>query len=70
MEKAKYSIFHKPNKKDNIPLVLPKLNINNIEIARTESIKFFGVFVRRKPKLENTYKIHRKQDFNKYWYIT
>ena len=23
----KYTIFHKPSKKDNIPLVLPKLNI-------------------------------------------
>ena len=35
--------FHKPSKKDDIPLVLPKLNINNREIARTGSIKFLGV---------------------------
>ena len=28
--------FHKPSKKDDIPLVLPKLNINNREIAWTE----------------------------------
>ena len=41
----KYSFFHKPSKKDDIPLVLPKLNINNREIARTESIKFLGVFL-------------------------
>ena len=30
------SFFHKPSKKDDIPLVLPKLNINDSEIARTE----------------------------------
>ena len=27
--KAKYSFFHKPSRKDNIPLVLPKLSICN-----------------------------------------
>ena len=30
--KTKYSLFHKPSKKDDIPLVLPKLNINNWKI--------------------------------------
>ena len=30
---TKYSFFHKPSKKDDIPLVLPKLNINNSEIT-------------------------------------
>ena len=44
-KKNKYSFFHKPSKKDDIPLVLPKLNINNSEIARTESIKFLGVLL-------------------------
>ena len=44
-KKNKYSFFHKPSKKDNIPLVLPKLNINNSEIARTESVKFLGVLL-------------------------
>ena len=39
-KKNEYSFFHKPSKKDDIPLVLPKLNINDGEIARTESIKF------------------------------
>ena len=42
MKKIKYSFFHKPSKKDDIQLLLPKLNINNSEIARTESIKFLG----------------------------
>ena len=35
--KSKYSFFHKLSKKDNIPLVLPKLSICN---KRSESIKF------------------------------
>ena len=43
--KAKNSFFHKPSKKDNIPLVLLKLSINNNEIKRSESIKFLGVFL-------------------------
>ena len=43
MKKTKYSFFHKPSKKDDIPLALPKLSMNNSEIARTESIKFLGV---------------------------
>ena len=43
--KPKHSFFHKPSKQDDIPLVLPKLNLNNSEIARTESIKFLGVLL-------------------------
>ena len=45
VKKTKYSFFHKPSKKDDIPLVLPKFKINNREIARTESVKFLGVFL-------------------------
>ena len=40
--KTNYSFFHKPSKKDNIPLVLPKLSICNNEIKRSES--FLGFF--------------------------
>ena len=29
VSKIKYSFFHKPSKRDDIPLLLPKLNINN-----------------------------------------
>ena len=36
--KTKYSFFHKPSKKDKIPLVLPKLSICNTQIKRSESI--------------------------------
>ena len=45
MEKTKYSFFHKPSEKDDIPLCLPKLVINNYEIQRKESIKFLGVLL-------------------------
>ena len=34
-----------PSKKDNVPLVLPKLSLCNNEIKRSESIKFLGVFL-------------------------
>ena len=46
--KAKYSFFHKPNKKDNILLVLPDLSLCNNEIKRSESINFLGVFLDEK----------------------
>ena len=59
VKKTKYSFFHKPSKKDDIPLVLPKLNINNSEIARTESIKFLGVLLDENLSWK-THKIHRK----------
>ena len=44
VNKNKYWFFQKPSKKDDIPLVLPKLNINS-EIARTEPIKFLDVLL-------------------------
>ena len=42
VEKTKYSFYHKPSEKGDIPLRLPKLIINNYETQREESIKFFG----------------------------
>ena len=44
-KKTKYSFFHKRSKKDDIPLLLPKLTINNYEIKRAESIKILGVLL-------------------------
>ena len=41
----KVLFFHKPSKSDNIPLLLPKLNINNSEIERSECLKFLGVLL-------------------------
>ena len=45
VEKTKYSFFHDPNKKDNIPPSLRKFIINNYEIKREESVKFLGVLL-------------------------
>ena len=45
VKKTKYSFFHRPSKKDDTPLVLPKLNIDNCEIAQTKSIKFLEFLV-------------------------
>ena len=41
--KTKYTLFHKPKDKDNIPLKLPILNMNGKEIQRTDCIRFLGV---------------------------
>ena len=45
VEKTKFSFSHKPNKKDDIPLHLPKFIINNYEMQREESVKFLGVLL-------------------------
>ena len=39
-DKTKYTFFHKAREKDNIPLKLPALFINDKEIERVTSIKF------------------------------
>ena len=43
--KTKYSFFHKTSKKDDIPLKLPRLQINNYNIERIRSVKFWGVLL-------------------------
>ena len=41
-----YSIFYKPSKTDDdLPLLLPKLLINDKKVERVESIKFLGVLL-------------------------
>ena len=40
---TKYTLFHKPKDKDNIPLKLPILNMNVKKIQRTDCIRFLGV---------------------------
>ena len=45
VNQTKYSFFRKPNKRDDIPLLLPKLNTNNSEIERLEYLKFLGVLL-------------------------
>ena len=53
--------FHKPSKRENVPLALPQLYRDNNQIQRCESIKFLGIFLD-----ENlTWKEHIKYTENK-----
>ena len=45
LEIFKYSFFHKTSKKADMSLRLTKLIVNNYEIQREESIKFFKVLL-------------------------
>ena len=44
-DKTKYSLFHKPSKTDDLPLLLPKVLINDKEVERVGSIKFLGALL-------------------------
>ena len=43
-DKTNY-LFHKAKSKDNLPLVLPDLFINDVKIKRENSLKFLGVMI-------------------------
>ena len=45
VKKTKFSIFHKASRRDDLPLLLPKLFINNQVIKRQSSIKFLGILL-------------------------
>ena len=57
-EKTKYSFFHKPSKKDDIPLRLPKLIINNYEIPKKRIYQVPWGFIRPKLNMEGTHKTY------------
>ena len=44
-DKTRFTLFHKLQDRDNLPLQLPALKINNYKIERSSSIKFLGVMV-------------------------
>ena len=44
-KKTEYTFFHKLSKKGNIPLLLPKLKMDDMIIKRTDQIKFLGVII-------------------------
>ena len=45
VRKTKYSLFHKPSRKDDFPLLLPRSVIKNHNVERVNSIKFLGVLL-------------------------
>ena len=44
-DKTKYSLFHKTSTTDELPLLFPKLLINDNEVERVESIKSLEVLL-------------------------
>ena len=44
-DKTRFTLFHKLQDRDNLPLQLPVLKIDNCKIKRSSSIKFLGVMV-------------------------
>ena len=44
-KKTKYVLFHKVTMCDSLPLQLPAMTLNNIEIKRENSVKFLGVII-------------------------
>ena len=44
-DKTRFTLFYKLQHKDNLPLQLPVLKINNYEIKRSSSIKLLGVMM-------------------------
>ena len=44
-DRTKNVLFHKAKSKDNVPLVLPDLFINDVKIERENSVKFVGVMI-------------------------
>lgn len=61
LENTKQSFVHKPSKKDNIPLHLPKFIISDYEIQREGFIKFLVVLLFRPTlKMKRTYKCYQK----------
>ena len=53
VRKTNYIFFHKKRKKDDIPLKLPELLINNNRIDRVNSTKFLGIIPNEHLSLEN-----------------
>ena len=43
--KTKHSLFHKPSRNDDLPLLFPRLLIKKIKVERVKSIKFLDVLL-------------------------
>ena len=43
--KTKYSLFRKPSRKDDLPLLLTRLLIKKHKVEKVKSIKFLGVLL-------------------------
>ena len=59
--KTKYSFFHKTSEKGDIPLKLPRAQINNYNIKIIPSIKFLGVLLDENPSWKDHIKYIEKK---------
>ena len=46
-KKMVFSLYHKIAQKDNVPLALPILRIDSVELKRKASMKFLGVLLEK-----------------------
>ena len=44
-DETRFTLFHRPQDRDNLPLRLPALKINDYEIKQSSSIKFTGILL-------------------------
>ena len=44
-DKTRFTVFHRPQDRDNLPLRLPALKMDDYEIKQPSSIKFLGILV-------------------------
>ena len=50
--KTKFSLFHKPSRKDDLSLLLPRLLIQKHKVESLKSIKFLGVLLNQNLSLK------------------
>ena len=59
VKKRKLSIFHKASRRDDLPIVLPKVSINNQVIKTQSYINFLGIIMDENV-MEGTFEIDGK----------
>ena len=59
VKKRKFSIFDKASRRDDLPIVLPKVSINNQVIKRQSYINFLGIIMDENV-MEGTFEIDGK----------
>ena len=61
-KKTKYTLFHKVKMCDSVPLQLPPMALNNIEIKRENSVKFLGVIIDEKLIWKTIFKSENRKE--------
>ena len=61
-KKTKYTLFHKVKMCDSVPLHLPPMALNNIEIKRENSVKFLGVIIDKNLTWKTIFKSENRKE--------